>query len=203
MAIDIGGGTGQHAAIWAAMGARAIVVDPSAAMTVAASQQAGVTAVVGRSEQLPLAPGVAGLAYFHLSVHYGDWRRAMNEAWRVLAAPGRLVVWTLGPEHHRQAFIMRYFPQLLAVDLERFPDPNEVAGHLADLGCTVDIVREVEHKCMPAGSWAEAVRGRFISTLQLLSPAEIDEGLAKFGADHHPSSDVDYSLLFTGLVATR
>lgn len=203
-AIDVGGGTGQHAAIWAAQGVRAVVIDPSTRMTSAASQQPGVIAVVGRSEQLPLAPGAAGLVYFHLSVHYGDWRRAMEEAWRVLAPGGRLVVWTLGPEHHRQAMIMRYFPQLLAVDLERFPDPVDIAGHLAQIGATVDRVHEVEHKRMPARSWADAVRGRFISTLQLLGTAEIDEGLARFVGDHpDPSTEVEYALLFTGLVANR
>jgi ubiquinone/menaquinone biosynthesis C-methylase UbiE len=203
-ALDIGGGPGMHAGLWAAAGVSSVVVDPARAMLARAVENGGVIGVAARAQQLPFRTGSCAVAYFHLSIHYGDWRRSLDEAWRVLAPGGRLVVWTLGEDHHRQAMLIRYFPQLLPIDLQRFPDPDDVVRHLDGLGAEPRTTRQVDHKSMAAGRWEAAVRARFVSTLQHLSDAELEQGLARFGCEHpDPGEELRYRLLFTGISATR
>jgi hypothetical protein len=55
-----------------------------------------------------------------------------------------------------------------------------------------------------AGSWVEAVRAGFVSTLHLLGAAEIETGLASFRAAHpDPAEVVSYRLAFRRVSATK
>jgi SAM-dependent methyltransferase len=202
VALDIGGGTGMHAAAWKGTGLLPVVIDPSAAMLAAVPP--GVAAIRAVGQRLPFRSGTCALAYFHLSIHYGDWRTSVAEAWRVLRRGGRLEIWTLGEDHHRQALIMRYFPQLLEVDLGRFPDPSDIAGWVGHLGGDATVRTSIEPKEMVAGRWEEAVRARFISTLQHLSDTEVEAGITRFRDDHpRPDAVVSYNLIFSRVAATR
>ena len=87
-ALDVGAGLGEHAAVWAGRGYRSLALDPGRAMIGSASTRVGVRAIRGRAQHLPLLSGTVALVYFHLSIHYGDWRRSIDEAARVLE-PGR------------------------------------------------------------------------------------------------------------------
>jgi SAM-dependent methyltransferase len=183
-ALDVGGGPGEHAAAWAAAGIDAVVVDPSAAMLAVARRRPGVATVRGVSQQLPFRPGTFQLVFFHLSLHYGDWRRALDEATRVLAPGGSCWVWTLGPDHHATSMLSRWFPSVADLDRARFPDPDAVAAHLADRG-SVARGKVRERRQRPSGEWREAVAAGFVSTLQLLEPNELEAGLRRF-AERYP-----------------
>jgi ubiquinone/menaquinone biosynthesis C-methylase UbiE len=201
--LDIGGGLGGHAVEWAASPVRPIVVDPSAAMTAAASSRSGVVVVRGRAERLPFADGSIALAYFHLSLHHTDWRKALIEARRVLSADGWIWIWTLGPDHHHRSLLARWFPSIGPLDAARFPDPDAVAGLLRRMGfAALRMGVEIEPVVRTARSWEEAVRAGFVSTLQLLDPREIDEGLAAFRTAH-PDDDelIHYRLRYRWLAA--
>jgi SAM-dependent methyltransferase len=192
----------MHAAEWAATGVLPVVIDPSAAMVARTPPE--VSAIRAVAQQLPFASGTCALAYFNLSIHYGHWQTSIAEAWRVLRRGGRLEVWTLGEEHHRQALIMRYFPQLLDIDLARFPDPADIAGRVRGLGGSPTVGRIVETKEMAIERWEAAVKARFVSTLQHLSDAELGAGLARFRDDvGGPSGTVSYQLVFSRVAATR
>jgi len=204
-AVDVGGGRGWHAARFAAMGARALVVDRSEAMAAAASQHPGVLAVVGDAESLPVADGTADLVYHHLSIHYSDWRSSMREAARVCRPGGMVWVWTLRSEHHRTSFLARWFPSVGDIDEGRFPDPGGLAAHLAGSGWEQvrarDAAEEVERT---AGEWRAAAAGGFVSTLQMLPAGEMEEGLRRFDAAHpDPAEVLRYSLLFCAVSARR
>ena len=73
--VDIGGGRGRHAAVWREFGAQAIVVDPARGMATEAATIQGVEVIRAAAQKLPLRSDCARLAYFHLSIHYGDWMR--------------------------------------------------------------------------------------------------------------------------------
>lgn len=198
--LDVGGGPGAHAAVWTELGYRGVVLDPGAAMT-ATAVNAGVLAVRGIAQQMPLRSGVFHLAYFHLSIHYGDWRAALDEARRVLHQDGRLWIWTLGAHHHEASFLARWFPAIETLDRDRFPDPDAVAAYLARRGGEVETGREIEVKTRPAGEWAAAVEAGFVSTLQLLTPDELATGLDAFRSAHpDPSAMVEYSMYWTWLI---
>lgn len=194
LALDIGGGRGEHAAHFASRGASAVVVDPSRAMCRVASKR--VSAIRARGEALPVAGAVADLAYFHMSIHHGAWRRMLSEAVRVLRADGLAWVWTLTREHHRRSFLARWFPSVGRIDEWRFPDPDGLVRALIGLGCRdvsrVDSVTPIERR---AGEWARAVEAGFVSTLQLVPPEELAAGLEWFRREHpDPDERLSYEL---------
>lgn len=205
VAVDVGGGTGHHAAVFAARGAVALVVDRSDGMVRSAAAQPGVSAVRGDAAALPVAGAVCGLVYFHLSLHYGDWRAALDEAVRVARPGGRVWVWTLGEEHHRESYPSLWFPSLRAIDERRFPPIEEIAAHLARAGCApVETGAAVEWRIWQAGEWRRAVEAGYISTLQLLPLGEREEGLARFSAAHpDPGEPITYALRFRSVSGVR
>ncbi len=200
--LDVGGGPGHHAATWAQQGYLAIVVDRADAMVRLANQHPGVRAVCGLAEALPLRDASVTVVYFHLSLHYGDWRRSLREATRVLAPGGRCVIWTLGPEHHRKSMLARWFPSVSVIDVKRFPRPGDVADELAAMGTAVTETRQVEFVRRRAGDWRRAVEAGFVSTLQLVAPAELQAGLEAFTAAHpDPDEEITYEMYWQGLTA--
>lgn len=197
VALDIGGGRGRHAAVWLDYGALPIVVDPARGMTRAAASKPGVVPVCATAQALPLVGASVSLSYFHLSIHYGDWQRALDEVMRVSRPGGECWIWTLGEEHHRASFLARWFPSIGDIDSARFPDPHRIANRLEAHGCLLDSGREEEHKVMPAGAWRAAVAAGFVSTLQLISAGELAQGLAEFDRTYpDPGEALDYVLTF-------
>ena len=169
-----------------------------------ASSRVGVRAIRGRAQHMPLLSGTVALVYFHLSIHYGDWRRSIDEAGRVLEPGGHCVIWTLGVRHHETSMLARWFPSVAAIDARRFPEPSQLAAQLDDNGLEVNAGRTVEVVRRTAGDWSEAVRGGFVSTLQLLSSNELTDGLAAFSAEHpDPAAPISYELKWDWLRSRR
>jgi SAM-dependent methyltransferase len=204
LAVDVGGGGGRHAAVFASRGAQALVVDRSPEM-VRAARLGGVPAVIGDGAALPVGDGVADLVYFHLSIHHGPAVAWLAEAARIVRPGGVVWVWTLSREHLRSSFLASWFPRVAELDEQRFPDPNHLAAGMRRLGL-VDVEQEgaTEEVRRSAAAWVAAVRAGFVSTLHLLEPAEVEAGLAAFAAAHpDPDEPVVYSLGFRRVSATR
>lgn len=168
---------------------------------VVAARARGLYAVMGRGERLPLADDCAALVYFHMSIHHGDANAMLGEAERVVAPGGTVWVWTLSPGHHRSSFLARWFPSVAAIDESRFQDPASVAARLTALGFEgVAIGAAPEEVTRSAGAWEAAVRAGFVSTLHLLDPAEVDDGLERFRAAHpDPEESIHYGLDYWGI----
>ncbi|MCH8985916.1 MAG: class I SAM-dependent methyltransferase [Acidobacteria bacterium] len=129
IALDIGGGRGEHASVWAAAGVHAVLIDPSSAMLAKASPD--LHTILAIAQSLPIVDHAVDMVYFHLSIHYGDWKAALAEACRVLRSGGVGHVYTLGNRHHKQSFLNRWFPSVGEIDEQRFPDPADIAAFLA------------------------------------------------------------------------
>jgi SAM-dependent methyltransferase len=188
--LDIGGGRGEHTNAMRSPVRTPIVVDIAESMA-ARAQTAGATAVVGSSANLPFNTDTASLAYFHLSIHYGPWRSILDEAMRVVRPGGRIDIWTFNRQGLAQSSLAQWFPRVVDVDVLRFPDPDAMATHLSDRGASVLIEEHVEPADRSAAEWESAVRARFVSTLQMLSGAELDEGLGRFRR-MYPNDDDRY-----------
>jgi ubiquinone/menaquinone biosynthesis C-methylase UbiE len=188
--LDIGGGNGSHASVWAAIGRRAIVVDLSAEMTRRAGAHRHLDVVRADAHSLPFADRSVGLAYFHMSIHYGDWRVTLDEAGRVVRGGGAIDIWTFSPRDIERSSLARWFPTVAEVDVVRFPQPVDLAEHLSTLGTEVVVETSSEWYERTAKHWIESVRARFVSTLQFVPPAEIEDGLKRFSRTYPNDGDV-------------
>lgn len=203
-ALDVGAGRGDHAAVWVERGYRALALDPGVAMATAAARHRGVVVVRGVAQALPFRDQTLALVYFHLSVHYGDWKKAIDEAGRVLRPGGACIVWTLGADHHRASMLAKWFPSVAEIDAARFPEPALIAARLEKAGHEVEARKEFEVVERAAGEWVAAVRAGFVSTLQLVSEKELDVGLTAFTAAHpDPRQIVTYELMWDRIRARR
>ena len=201
--LDVGGGPGNHAAVWQRQGLNAVVLDPSAAM-LAYGRRHDLRGVRGTAQAMPFRVHRFALVWFHLSIHYGDWRAAIDESVRVLDDRGSVEIWTLGPDHHERSMLARWFPSVPRIDAHRFPHPEALAGYLSGQVPDVSVTHPVEEVARPSGSWLQAVEAGFISTLQLLSEDERSAGIEAFRRAHpDPDEEIAYQLHFTRIVGAR
>lgn len=204
LAVDVGGGRGAQAhAIAAATRSLVVVVDPSPAMVAEASRR-GAVVVLGRGESLPFADASAGLVLFHLSIHHGDWRRMLDEAWRVVRPGGVVWVWTMAPDHLRRSQLARWFPRVGEIDAARFPAIDDLERRIAHHDGVPHRSAVSERVERTAAEWVAAVEAGFVSTLHLLEPAEIEQGIARFTAEHPDATAVvSYDIELTAVWSRR
>lgn len=196
--LDVGGGTGTHATTWTDMGRNAVLLDLSSAMVGKAASNSHLQVVRAASEHMPFADASFGLAYFHLSIHYGDWHASLSEAVRVVRPGGRVEVWTFDPSDLARTSLGRWFPSVITHDALRFPVVGDLVAHLGPLVSSVRVTTTDETIERTARSWVESVRGRFVSTLQLINDSEIEAGITAFRRVFPADDDVyKYTAPFT------
>ncbi len=197
-ALDVGGGFGDHAAQWVDLGVRSVVAEPAPAMWRHARARRGVAVVGARAERLPFRTDGVGLYYAHLSIHYTEPTRALDEALRVVRRGGSIAIGTLGPRHHTVSFLARWFPSIADADAGRFPIPDDLVSHLEAAGVAAAGIERVDiAKTRPAGEWRRAVLGGFVSSLQFVPAAEFAAGLAAFDRRHpDPAEPIEYVIRY-------
>lgn len=157
-------------------------IDPSEEMLAQARAHADGKVALKRAsaEALPFKDGWFEAAVFRLVVHLLDRPRAFAETRRVLEPGGRVVLATFAPESLDRFWISKVFPAIVEIDRARFPTEAQLAGELADAGFeTVRTRRLTQTGRLDRGEALERIRGRYISTLQLLGDEELAEGLAR------------------------
>jgi SAM-dependent methyltransferase len=181
--LDIGCGTGAVAAALAERAsAKVWGIEQSAEMLAVARARAprGVGLKQGRAEDLPFRDAWFDRVVYSLVIHLVDRPAALAEAARVLVDGGRVVIATFAHEHFDRYWAGRFFPSLAAVDKVRFPTEEALCAELAAAGFA-DIVSEPLYACEQADreTALERLRGRHISTFDLLDPREVESGIAQ------------------------
>ena len=181
--LDVGCGTGTVAA-WLAEHAAARVwgVDASPEMLDVAQQKvpAGVGLKEGRAEALPFRNGWFERVVMMLVLHHVDRRRALAEVQRVLGEGGRLVIGTFAPAQFDDYYLARFFPSIPAVDRARFETPEQLTALLHDAGFGRVEEHRLEQRLQLSRETVLArVRGKHISTFQLVPDDEYADGLAR------------------------
>ncbi len=178
--LDIGCGTGR---LEAALAGRARVwgVDAEPAMLEVARRNAPeATFKQGRAEQLPFKDGWFERAVMWLSSHLVERPAAFAEARRVLGPEGRLAVVTFDPSYFDAFWLNALFPSMERVDRARFSTVGELEGELRAAGfAQVELATLSQRGTRTRTEALERIRGRHISTFDLISEEEYEAGLAR------------------------
>ena len=201
----MGCGTGRFAAALAERAyAKVWAVDSSPEMLEIARARApsGVRFKQASAERLPFKDGWFERALMTVVVHVLDRPRAFAELRRVLGASGRLVFATFDPAHVHGYWLNRYFPSMREVDLARFAPADVLLAELRAAGfAEARALRHSQRKRIDRETALERIRGRHISTFDLLSEDEIEAGLAQAEADL--PDEVEYALEWLVVIASR
>jgi ubiquinone/menaquinone biosynthesis C-methylase UbiE len=203
--LDVGCGTGRLAAALAERElARVWGVDPSEEMLAQARKNvpAGVGLKEGQAERLPFRDGWFERAVMWLSVHLVARQEALAELRRVLRAGGRLAVVTFDPSHFAGFWLSAFFPSMERIDRERFPTGEELEHELAAAGfAKVELERLSQRRTLTRAEAIERIRGRHISTFDLLDEDEVRSGTER--AEHELPECFDYDVEWLIAVAER
>jgi SAM-dependent methyltransferase len=180
--LEVGCGTGtlatalverEHAKVWA------IDAEPAMVAEARARLPRGAQAKVAEAEALPFKDGWFDRAIMRLVVHHLDRPTAFAELRRVLAGDGRLVIATLEPASFAAHWAAPFFPSLPAIDAARFPDEDTLRTELRAAGFgAVETWRHDQTRTRTRDHVLAQLRGRHISTFELLPAAELEAGVA-------------------------
>jgi SAM-dependent methyltransferase len=200
--LEVGCGTGRFLAALAGR-AKAWGVDPSQEMLeVARGRVHGAGLKLGSAEELPFKDGWFERAAMWLVVHLVDRPRAFAELHRVLSPGGRFAIATFDPVHFDAFWLNALFPSLEAVDRARFPTGEQLEEELPAAGFDeVRLTRISQESWIDRQVALERIRGKHISTFDLLDDDEYAAGLAK--AERELPERVDYRLEWLLVTAVR
>jgi ubiquinone/menaquinone biosynthesis C-methylase UbiE len=201
--LDIGCGTGVHAAILAGhFGCRMAGIDASSGMLAEARAKLPAADLrQGLAEELPFADASFDAALMMLVVQHLDRPRAFSEARRVLAPSGRLLITTPDPDAFPRFWMAPLFPSYVQIEQDRFPDFASLDRDLRE--ATFAAVRRIDHVVPRSFSREEALaklHGRHASTFDLLDAGEYAAGLQR--AERDLPDPVEYPLELMIVVAS-
>lgn len=178
--LDVGSGTGRLAAALSEQ-ARVWAVEPVPEMLeVARARAPRVRFKQGSAEALPFKDGWFERVVLTLVVHLLDRPRAFAELHRVLAPGGRVAIATFDPSYFDAFWLNRLFPSMEAADRARFSTADELGEELRAAGFSSSrVVRLSQRSSLSRADALAKIRGRHISTFDLIDDEEYAAGLAR------------------------
>lgn len=185
--LDVGCGTGRLAAALADEArARVWGIDQSVEMVAVARESvpARVGVRQGVAERLPFRDGWFDRVTMSLVIHLVHRPQALAEARRVVGTDGRIAIATFHPDHFGSYWLNPFFPSIREIDEVRFPTPEALQADLAGAGFPrFETRRIITEESIDRETALARIRGRHISTFDLLPAEEIEEGTARAGRE--------------------
>jgi SAM-dependent methyltransferase len=203
--LDVGAGTGKWALTLAERcGCKVWGIDASPEMLERARKRvpAGVGLREGRAERLPFKDGWFERVLMSLVLHLADRTRALAEAHRVLEPEGKLAVVSFDYAHFERYLLGPFFPSFEPRDKERFPSSEQLERELLAAGFeSARVDRFSQREQVSKELLLARIRGKHISTFQLISDEEYRAGLAR--AERELPDEAENTLEWLLAVAVR
>jgi ubiquinone/menaquinone biosynthesis C-methylase UbiE len=201
--LDVGCGTGRFAA---ALGRKAKVwgIDASPEMLAVARTRVprNVRLKQATADRPPFRDGWFDRTVYWLVIHLLDRPAAFAASHRLLDVGGRACIATFDPAHFDHYWANRFFPNMERLDRERFPTEGELEQELKGAGfSSVRMLHHVQRDSIDRDEALLKLRGKHISTFDLLDPAEYEQGLEE--AEAQLPQQVDTSLYWLLCFAER
>jgi ubiquinone/menaquinone biosynthesis C-methylase UbiE len=202
--LDLGCGPGRAAAALAERhGAVVTGLDTSSEMLATAREVAPTVKLVqAAAEDLPFEDGSFDIVLSNFVVHLLDRPAAFAEVHRVLGKGGIYWIKTQDPETIRNYWAAPLFPSVVAIETARFPSESRLREELVATGFRdVHVDRRELEQVFSRDEALEKLASGAYSTLQLLPPAELADGIRR--APHALSDPVRYRLVYLMVEARR
>lgn len=183
--VDVGCGTGCFATPLADCFAATVYgIDPSRKMLSIARQapaRPDVILLEGSAEQLPLGDGLADLIFLSMVYHHiADKPLACREFRRVLKPEGSLSLRIVTRGRLLLCPWLPFFPEALAIDMQRIPSAQELVALLGESGFTLTTHEGVRQQFAPnPNEYAAKIGQRSISSLKAIPDDAFERGLAR------------------------
>jgi ubiquinone/menaquinone biosynthesis C-methylase UbiE len=181
--LDLGSGTGAYSELLAeSFDASVIGVEPSARMRGVADCEHShprVHYLDGAAERIPLPDDSCDAAFLSNVLHHvQDVEACLRELERVVRSRGLILV--RGSLRGARVAFLDYFPTARPIALEHSPPPEDVAAAFTGHRFSHVATERIEQQTAPSlRAYCERVKLRAISTLELISDAEFEAGIAR------------------------
>jgi ubiquinone/menaquinone biosynthesis C-methylase UbiE len=181
--LDLGSGTGAYSELLAeSFDASVIGVEPSARMRWVAERKHShphVRYLEGAAERIPLPDDSCDAALLSNVLHHvRDGEACSNELERVVRRGGLILV--RGSLRGARVAFLGYFPTAEPIALEQSPPAEDVVAAFTGHRFAHVATERIEQQTAPSlRAFYERVKLRAISTLELISDAEFEAGIAR------------------------
>lgn len=195
--LDIGCGTGNYTHVFQQKGHQFIGIDPSENMLAKAQlNNPSINWKLGTAEQTGLADSSVDGIIASLTVHHWtDLKLAFQDLYRVLKAPGRIVIFTATPQQMEGYWLKYYFPKMLKDSIQQMPsraalfEAMSIEGFSIDYTVPYEIQPDLQDlflycgKEQPEYYLDPAIRNGISSFSHLAHQTEVVAGLTQLEAD--------------------
>lgn len=139
--------------------------------------------VRGSAESLPFGSSTFDCIFMVFTLqHIADRTEALREIYRVLRPQGKLVIGAASHGQFKREIICRYFPDLLTIDLARFPAIPKLKSLLRNHSFNTINSHYVNGKpaYLSKKEYLDWIVQKPLSTFALLTRTKYQEGLARF-----------------------
>ena len=191
---DIGCGTGNETILMDInFPCRLVGIDSSLPMLgIAMMNSSSVEWKYGYAENIPLENNSVDIITSFFSIHhFKDIDLAFDEFERVLKKNGKVFIFTISHREMINCMEYRFFPDLLAIDINRIPSIEKIKMKLNFKGFDVHIIEEVYEKRILDKRYYEQVKTKYRSGLMLLSDEKFKEGLERVASNIKEEEIID------------
>ena len=191
LALDLGCGTGIYTlGIGLRTSASICGLDPDIAMLAQArGRSSSIPWILAVGERIPIRSGVFdGIFSSQVWHHIPDKQKAADECFRVLKSGGMLLIRTILHEQMRRKVIFRYFPEILAPQLDVYPSKEDFNRYFKNAGfSSTEHLSYTLERYQPASELIEIAEKRLWSMFRNITHEGLQRGIAelrRYEKDH-------------------